>query len=146
MVSLGKRSEGNKFLEPIDPLGGQLYLVKTIIYYDMPLLFVCQNDAGELFLFNEIKDERSRLEWGVIDIDTDSLEKFIKGEISFRELYLTCEDSYIIVGAIIGETDDSVEVYIDSDDGASDSYQEMLDFYNDDRKLSRCVYDDIGEN
>ena len=145
MVSLGKRSEDNKFLEPIESLGGQLYLVKTIIYYDMPLLFVCQNDAGELFLFNEIKDERSRLEWGVISIDADSLEKFIKGELSFRELYLICGDDYIIVGAVFGKTDDSIEVYIDNDDD-SDSYQEMLDFYNDDRKLSHYVYDDIGEN
>ena len=146
MVSLGKRSEDNKFLEPIEPLGGQLYLVKTIIYYDKPLLFVCQNDAGELFLFNEIKDEHSRLEWGIISIDADSLEKFIKGELSFRELYLTCGDNYFVVGAIFGKTDNSIETYVDNDKDASNSYKELLEFYNDDRKLPYYLYDDIGEN
>jgi len=144
MVSLGKRSEDNKFLEPIDSLGGQLYLVKTIIYYDTPLLFVCQNDAGELFLFNEIEDEPSRLEWGVISIDADSLEKFIKGEFSFRELYLTCGDNYLVVGTILDK--DSIETYVDNDKDASDSYKELLEFYNDDRKLPYYLYDDIGEN
>ena len=146
---LGKRSEDNKFLT-IDALGGQLYLLKTLVWYDHPLLFVCQNEADELFVFNEMKEERSLLEWGVIDVDADSLEKFINGEISFRQLYLTCGDNYLVVGATYDPPpayfDEAVETYVDNDKDASASYQELLKFYNDDRKLHYYLYDDIGES
>ena len=146
---LGKRSEDNKFLT-IDALGGQLYLLKTLIRYDYPRLFVCQNEADELFVFNEMKEEPSLLEWGVIDVDVDSLEKFIKGELSFRQLYLTCGDDYLVVGATYGPPpayfDEAIEVYVDNDKDAYESYESLLEFYNDDRKLPYYLYDDIGEN
>lgn len=147
MVILGKRSEKNKFLN-INGLGGQLYLLKTLIRYDRPRLFICQNEVGDFFLFNETKEEPSLLEWGVIDIDVNSLEKFIKGKISFRELYLTCGDNYLIVGAIYKPPayfDEPLEIYVDNDEDASNSYEKILEFYNDDRKLPYYLYDNIGE-
>ena len=149
MGLLGKRSEENKFIS-VDVLGGQLYLLKTLIRYDHPLLFVCQNEAGEFFLFNEMKEKPSLLEWGVIGLGVEPLKKFIAGKISFRELYLTCGDNYIVVKATYGPPpayfDEVLEIYIDNDKGASDSYEELLEFYDDDRKLPYFLYDDIGEN
>lgn len=148
MGLLGNRSEENKFIN-INGLGGQLYLLKTLIRYGHPLLFICQNEAEELFLFNEIKEEPSLLEWGVICTDIDSLEKFIKGEISFRQLYLTCGDNYLVVGATYGPPptyfNEALEIYVDNDKDASDSYEELLKFYNDDRSLHYYLYDDIGD-
>ena len=149
MVTLGKHSEDNKFLEPVDVLGGQLFLVKTIIFYDYPLLFVCQNDADELFMFNEMKDEPSFLEWGVIKITPEALEQFCKQQISFRELYKICEDNYFIIGAVYDESSNfgtPLKIYMDNNKKASKSYKELLEFYNDDRKLHYHLYDDIGES
>lgn len=149
MDILGKRSEKSKFIS-VDVLGGQLYLLETLIRYDHPLLFVCQNEAGEFFLFNELKDEPSLLEWGVIELDIEPLKKFIAGKISFRELYLTCGDNYIVVGATYGPPpayfDEAIEVYVDNNKNASESYKGLLEFYDDDRKLPYYLYDDIGEN
>ena len=145
---LGKRSEDNKFIN-VDALGGQLYLLKTVIRYDHPLWFVCQNEVDELFLFNEMKDEESLLEWGVINVDTESLDKFLKGELSFRELYLTCGDNYLVVAASYKKSayfDEPSEIFIDNDKYSSKSYKELLEFYNDDRKLRYYLYDDIGES
>ena len=145
---LGKPSEENKFIS-VDVLGGQLYLLKTLIRYDHPLLFVCQNKANEFFLFNELKDEPSLLEWGVIELGIEPLNKFIAGKISFRELYLTCGDNYIVVGATYGPPpayfDEAIEVYVDNDKNASESYKSLLEFYDDDRKLPYYLYDNVGE-
>lgn len=93
MVTLGKRSEENEFLN-IKEFGGQLYIVKILVYYDYPRIFVCQNENDELYLFNEIRDEDDLECWGVIKISHEDLIKFYNSELSFRNLYIIYGDSY----------------------------------------------------
>lgn len=148
MDILGKPSDDNEFLY-IDGLGGQLYLTKTLMYYDLPLLFICQNNDGDIYLFNELKEEHDRLEWGVVKVTPEIIEQFYNGEISFKELYLSCGDDYLIVGATYGKGnyfDSPLEIYVDNDKDAYDSYSELIEFYNDNQKFNNHLYDNIGES
>lgn len=128
MVLLGKRSENNKFFI-FEEFGGQLYMVRVLMYYDYPRFFVCQNEKDELYLFNETQDEKDFISWGVIKIDYENLIKFYKNELSFRDLYLIYKDAYWEVNCLFFE---------DGSKGTSirkTEPTELLEFYSDDKKL-----------
>ena len=148
MDLLGKRSEKNKFLN-IEEFGGQLYIVRVLMYYDYPRFFVCQNENDELYLFNETRDEKELEAWGVIKIDYDNLIKFYKNELSFRDLYIIYADSYWDVTLLYLKNGSEEKSIIKTEPA------ELLEFYSDDKKLYydaaetdmwHDLYDDIGEN
>lgn len=148
MVTLGKRSDKNKFLN-IEEFGGQLYIVRVLFYYDYPRFFVCQNENDELYLFNETRDEKDFEAWGVIKISYEDLIKFYKNELSFRDLYVIYKDNYWDVNHYFKD-DNTTETNIKKVEPT-----ELLEFYSDDRKLYydaseidmwHDLYDDIGEN
>ena len=136
MDILGKPSNDNEFLN-ISKLGGQLYRTKDLIYYDGPRFFICLNDKNEIFLFNEKEDEEEYVEWFVIKPTKESLIKFLKQEISFRDFYKENINTYFTVKY----TYENEEVSVDFNSSSG----WVFDFYNDDRTLFYNVYDNIGE-
>ena len=72
---IGLDSLSKSFIN-IKEFGGQLYIVRILMYYDYPLFFVCQNENDELYLFNETRDEDDLECWGVIKISHEDLTKF----------------------------------------------------------------------
>ena len=133
---LGKPSDSKEFLD-IPELGGKLYLTKTILFYDVPLIFICLNDKNEIFLFNEKDDEKEYTEWFVIRPAEESLIKFFKQEMSFRDFYRENINTYFTVRFIYEKESTSVDFKNSSD--------WVFEFYDDDRTLFYNVYDSIGE-
>lgn len=127
MVTLITRSEENEFRN-IKEFNGQLYVVKVLLYYDYPRLFVCQNENDELYLFNETQAEKDLEGWGVIKIDYNDLVKFCKNELSFRDLYIIYGDSYWNVE--IRYTNNTEKINI-----VKAEPTELLEFYSEDEKL-----------
>lgn len=125
MVTLGKRSEENEFLN-IKEFGGQLYIVKILVYYDYPRIFVCQNENDGLYLFNETRDEDDLECWGVIKISHEDLTKFYNSELSFRDLYIIYGDNYWDVTNHYSDDTISVEKTKPTD---------LLEFYSETENL-----------
>ena len=129
-------SDDHEFLN-IPELGGQLYRTKDLLYYDIPLIFICLNNKNEVFLFNTKEDEKEYIEWFVIKPTKESLTKFLKQEISFRDFYKENIDTYFTVRYSYEDEKISVDFNSPSD--------WVFDFYNDDMTLFYNVYDNIGD-
>lgn len=145
MVTLGKRSEKNKFLD-VKEFGGQLYIVRILMYYDYPLFFVCQNENDELYLFNETRDEDDLECWGVIKISHENLTKFYNNELSFRDLYIIYSKNYWNVKHIY--SNDTIDIEKTEPNRLLEFYSEEKNLYYDAPETDMwCdLYDDIGEN
>lgn len=61
---------------------GRLYLKETLVSYDHPLIFVCEDDYDSLYLFHEINDDDDEIEWQVVKITRQTYFDILSSKIS----------------------------------------------------------------
>ena len=61
---------------------GRLYLKETLVSYDHPLIFVCEDDYDSLYLFHEINDDEDEIEWQVVKITRQTYFDILSSKIS----------------------------------------------------------------
>lgn len=66
---------------------GILKLFDTFVVYEYPLVFVCNDSDGKLYLFMEEKASEDSEEWVVIEITSKRYNELLKNKISIQEAY-----------------------------------------------------------
>ena len=61
---------------------GRLYLKETLVSYDHPLIFVCEDDYDSLYLFHEVNDDGDVVEWQAIKITRQTYFDILSSKIS----------------------------------------------------------------
>lgn len=73
---------------------GKLYILKVLIQYDYPSVFICINDNKKYFLFYEISEDSTFDKWVVKTINRKTYENLISKYCYFIPSYnsITYED------------------------------------------------------
>lgn len=77
---------------------GTLKLDRTLVKVDYPLLFLCQNERGKLFLFVEKESDDCHEQWVVIKVNEETINKMYRHELSIQKAFINVDvDRYYIV-------------------------------------------------
>ena len=66
---------------------GRLYIKETLVCYDTPLIFVCEDDYDSLYLFHEIKDDNDEIEWEAVKITRQTYHDILASKISLTHVF-----------------------------------------------------------
>ena len=66
---------------------GRLYIKETLVRYDTPLIFVCEDDYDSLYLFHEIKDDNDEIEWEAVKITRQTYHDILASKISLIHVF-----------------------------------------------------------
>ncbi len=75
---------------------GKLSILKTYVFYDEPLIFVCQNQNSNKYLLLRLADEQAK--WLATEVSNPYLEAIEKGKIELRKPFMEPEkgSTYLI--------------------------------------------------
>lgn len=95
------------FSLPKKSILGELIILNTFQFFDIPRLFFCKNNSGTLFLALSIFDDYETYEWLYLPISTDRLSSLISKKLSLREAFRHPEDGFIyhVTSSFNGESD-----------------------------------------
>lgn len=102
---------------------GEIRILEVFEYYDIPLLFVCTNTNGQLFIAVSLNDGETIHEWLYTPISDIIALKLRKGLIDFREAFLTPVSG--VVFNVLVHVDGKADVIIKS---TSDLPKEWLPY------------------
>ncbi|MGI9281649.1 MAG: DUF6575 domain-containing protein [Endozoicomonas sp.] len=80
---------------PMNTLLGELKIVNTFQYFDIPRIFSCKNKTGTQYLVLSTFDDYDSFEWIYLPISNDRLASVISQKITLREAFQLPEDGYI---------------------------------------------------
>lgn len=55
---------------------GRLYFKETLVEYDFPLIFICEDDYDSLYLFYETEEADEFMEWQTVKITRQTYQIF----------------------------------------------------------------------
>ncbi len=77
---------------------GNLRIERVLVKIDYPVLFLCQNEKGKLFLFVEKESDEHHEQWVVINVNDDTINKMCRGELSIQKAFINVNvDKYFVV-------------------------------------------------
>lgn len=86
-------------LEPIGTevptLPLELTYRRTLEYYDGDLLTECLGPQGETYLYAWVDCDHSRHRWMVYPVVPDMLAAYLRGELTYLKLIMTCVDGRV---------------------------------------------------
>lgn len=100
---------------------GNLKIVDTYEFYDKPLLFVCQNTIGHLFLAVLIDENDIEEIWIYAPISTKRLEQVRAGIVDLHDAFAQAEDGNVYEVNIPHNSSDEVKVSFLSVDRLTDT-------------------------
>jgi hypothetical protein len=89
---------------------GSLQLVETYEFYDKPLLFVCQNTTGHLFLAVLVDENDVGETWIYAPISTKRLEQVRAGIVDLHDAFAQAENGHVYEVIVPHNSSDDVQV------------------------------------
>ncbi|MBE9396777.1 hypothetical protein IOQ59_05810 [Pontibacterium sp. N1Y112] len=80
---------------PINTVLGDLRLVNTFQFFDIPRIFSCRNKSGAQYLVLSTFDDYDSFEWLYLPISNDRLSSVVSKKITLREAFELPEDGYL---------------------------------------------------
>ena len=80
---------------PKNPILGELSIMHTFQFFDIPRLFSCKNKAGNQYLALSTFDDYEIYEWLYLPLSIDRFSSIISKHVSLRDAYLSPEDGYL---------------------------------------------------
>ena len=74
------------FYRPVDGIGA-LHVKDVIVEFDHPLIFVCEDDHGSLYLFHETADDGQSIEWQAVEISRQTCLDLLASRISLSHVF-----------------------------------------------------------
>lgn len=65
---------------------GELDIIRVLTEYDFPLVFVCRNAKGSLYLFNESDEDDKGLEYQVFEISQLTYDALISERTELQDV------------------------------------------------------------
>ncbi len=80
---------------PQDTILGELKLVNTFQFFDIPRIFSCRNKSGTQYLALSTFDDYDIFEWLYLPISNDRISSIASKKITLREAFELPEDGYL---------------------------------------------------
>lgn len=80
---------------PINTILGELRIIQTFQYFDIPRLFTCSNKSGFKYLVLSTYDDEEKYEWIYLPISNDRLSLILSNNMSLRNAFTNPEDNLI---------------------------------------------------
>ena len=74
---------------------GHLKVIEIYEYYDKPLLFACQNTAGQIFLAVLIDETEEKEVWYYVPVSPLRFEQIRAGKVDLHDAFLRAEDEQV---------------------------------------------------
>ena len=98
------------FYRPVDGIGA-LHVKDVIVEFDHPLIFVCEDDHGSLYLFHETADDGRSIEWQAVEISRQTCLDLLASRISLSHVFRDGQPkSFLLVRYQYGAPSAQVEV------------------------------------
>lgn len=98
------------FYRPVDGIGA-LHVKDVIVEFDHPLIFVCEDDHGSLYLFHETADDGQSIEWQAVEISRQTCLDLLASRISLSHVFRDGQPkSFLLVRYQYGAPSAQVEV------------------------------------
>ena len=66
---------------------GRLYFKETLVEYDFPLIFICEDDYDSLYLFYETDEADEFMEWQTVKITRQTYHDILSNKISLQHVF-----------------------------------------------------------
>lgn len=77
---------------------GKLRLERVLVRVDYPVLFLCQNEKGALYIFVEKESDQFHEQWVAVKTDEEMLNKMYRKEVSIQKAFINPDiNRYYIV-------------------------------------------------
>ncbi len=80
---------------PANTLLGELAMLETFNFFDIPRLFSCQNRAGATYLCLSTFDDGENFEWLYLPISQDRYSSLLDNQIDLLSCFIQPEDGYL---------------------------------------------------
>lgn len=70
---------------------------ETILYYDYPVIFTCGDAKGQLWLFEEVVNDKERAAWEAVKITEKDLAGLKDDRISIQSLFRSAKPPFVLV-------------------------------------------------
>lgn len=70
---------------------------ETILYYDYPVIFTCGDKKGQLWLFEEVVNDKERAAWEAVKINEKQLSDLKDDRISIQSLFRSAKPPFVLV-------------------------------------------------
>ena len=101
---------------PRDTFLGNLKIIEIYEFYNMPVLFACQNNTGHLFLATWIDESETENQWLYTPISVESFIQLRNGDSDLHDAFTLPEDGFVFIVSVTKSTqpDDTVQWVISS--------------------------------
>ena len=77
---------------------GSLKIERVLIKIDYPILFLCQNEKGRLFMFLEMDSNEHHEQWVAVKVNDDVINKMYRHELSIQKAFINTDvEKYFII-------------------------------------------------
>lgn len=66
---------------------GRLYLKETLVEYDFPLIFVCEDDYDSLYLFHQVDENDEMIKWQTVKITRQTYHDILSSKLSLQHVF-----------------------------------------------------------
>lgn len=70
---------------------------EVILYYDYPVIFTCGDARGQLWLFEEIVNDKERAAWEAVKINEKELTDLKEDKVSIQSLFRNAKSPFVLV-------------------------------------------------
>lgn len=66
---------------------GRLYLKETLVEYDFPLIFVCEDDYDSFYIFHQVDENDEMIEWQAVKITRQTYHDILSNRQSLQHVF-----------------------------------------------------------
>jgi hypothetical protein len=80
---------------PESPILGALTIQEVFVFYDIPLLFSCKDQSGQIYIVVSLEDKGPKHEWLYSPVTSETMHLLRKGEIDFYSCFRSAQNNFV---------------------------------------------------
>lgn len=126
---------------------GDLHYLEIYDFYDMPALFACINNAGQIYISVWLDETAHNTTWLYVPVSTSRFAELRTGKIDLNKVFMQPEDGYVFEIKISSQIDgDDTITEISANELTSDSVPMPDSYIEDVTNLPRIVWGNIDQS
>jgi len=124
---------------------GELTFLEIYEFFDIPVLFACGNNTGQLFISVWIDETDEDTKWLFAPVSRSRFNALRFGKVDLNEVFLKPEGGFCFLGSIANHTDIDSVTEISANHLTGEMVPQPNSYINDISKLPAVVWDSIDQ-